>query len=97
MKTLFAIILFSLILSSIAQASVRLNWVDQSNNETQFVVWRWNKQGGNWWYVINYPIANSTIYIDKTVRKGRYYCYVVSARNNLGDSPDSNKVCLTAP
>ncbi len=85
-------------LNALAFASneVRLSWIDNSGNETAFVIQR---------QLVNSPDPpivfttgpNVTAYIDLTVTPDMTYEYVVYATNGGGDSAFSNRVTVTTP
>ncbi len=76
-----------------AGPQVSLNWQDNANNETGFVVER--ATGGGAFAQIATVGANVTTYLDTTVQLGTTYTYRVAAVNNVGASVYSNTVQVT--
>ncbi len=76
-------------------AQLRLDWTDNSTNESGFSIWRRTETEGTY-----APIAaresNATSYVDTTVTEGVTYCYQVLAYNEAGVSAPSNEACATA-
>ncbi len=56
---------------------VRLAWTDRSQNETGFVVERW--EAGRPWTRVGRVAANATSFIDASAARGRRYAYRVRA------------------
>jgi fibronectin type 3 domain-containing protein len=79
-----------------AKRGIELRWQDNSNNEAQFNVWR-IASNSSWWYLIGRVGPNVTVYRDTTTRKGRFYCYTVTAANASGESAASNESCDYGP
>lgn len=68
-----------------------ITWVDNSNDESCFYVYRSINSTNNW-QLINTTAANATSYNDSlgvSPTWGTYY-YKIVAHNSLGNSPDSN-------
>ncbi len=77
-------------LTAVANSNnINLNWTDNSNNETSFIIDR--AVGGPTGWVLGYATvsANTTSYTDAGLADGTYY-YRVKARNADGDSAYSN-------
>jgi titin len=85
----------SLVASTLSSISVSLAWVDNSNNESKFVVER--SPDGVFFSPVAYLPANSTAYIDGGVSPSGIYYYRVKATNSAGDSPYSNVAAATTP
>ncbi|MEI8332836.1 MAG: hypothetical protein WCH74_03120 [Chloroflexota bacterium] len=64
--------------------AIRLNWTDNSNNETNFVVQR--TDNGSAMTPLATPAANAVTYTDATVQVGHTYTYQVQAINATGPS-----------
>jgi len=76
---------------------IDLTWVDNSNNETGFEVWRStdNFAGGNGTLVTT-NAAGDTTYSDTGLVQGQLYYYRVFAKNAFGKSAASNTASATA-
>jgi hypothetical protein len=70
---------------------IRLNWRDNSSNETGFRVQR-TGDGNTAIFSVS---ANVTTLVDTTPVPGIRYCYRVIAFNSVGDSDASNEACAT--
>jgi hypothetical protein len=82
--------------NAITPARVDLTWIDNSNNETGFIIER--KTGINGaWSPVTTTLGNVTSYIDTTVSPGTLYVYRVRATNVSGDSQNSNEETVTTP
>ena len=71
---------------------VRLTWLDNATNETNFVLER-SDNGGAFNFLANVPARNGTgnvTYTDTTVLAGNIYSYRVEAVNVIGPSAYSN-------
>ncbi len=77
----------------ITDNDVRVDWVDNSNNETGFKVSR-NKDGGTY-SVINTTAVNVITYQDNNVDYDSTYCYKVAATNATGDSAEAGPDCIS--
>ena len=75
---------------------VALNWVDNSINETYFIVER-KLEGGTYEIVSGTVPANTTTYSDNSIEESNKYYYRVKASNINGDSGYSNEVSVTVP
>lgn len=88
------IILVTILWASAAwDATLTLNWVDNSDNEDGFKIDRKLTQTGPW-AEIGQVGPNITTFADN-VTDQQLYCYRVKAFNNAGDSPASNEACAT--
>jgi alpha-tubulin suppressor-like RCC1 family protein/fibronectin type 3 domain-containing protein len=85
----------SLVVDSVTGSSARLSWKDNANNETGYIVER--RQGGGIFGELGQaqPI-DSTSFVDLNLDPDAGYTYRVKAINELGSSPFSNQVGLTA-
>ncbi|MFT3788022.1 MAG: PA14 domain-containing protein [Tepidisphaeraceae bacterium] len=75
--------------------AINLTWVDQSTNETAFVVERRQGTSGTWAELTTLP-AGSTNFSDGTVVAATTYDYRVKSRNSVGDSAYSNIASATS-
>ena len=73
--------------SPLSSSSIRFSWVDNSTNEAQFSVYRWN---GFAWIGIATAAANATSYTDRGLLAATTYYYTVCAVNAAGSSCASN-------
>lgn len=73
---------------------IHLSWLDNSSNETNFVVARSLIGGGPYTDIASLP-ANSTNYVDTGLNNGTTYYYVVRAQGATGVSPNSNQASAT--
>jgi len=81
----------------ITSERVDLRWVDNSDNEDGFKIWRKNMEiEGAKHEVIGQVEANETTYTDETATPGVKYAYEVKAFNNAGYSKWA-KVAIVAP
>jgi len=75
-------------------AQINLAWVDNSNNETSFVVQKKVLPSGAWEQLAN-PNANTTTLSDNAVTPNTSFSYRVCSRNANGDSAWSNTATAT--
>lgn len=76
----------NLTINNVDASSVNLAWKDESNNETSFIISRWDVSVNV--TKISLP-ANTTSYIDKGLKNYNYF-YYVQAFNSKGESLKSN-------
>ena len=67
----------------LSQSTIRVNWQDNSSNETGFMLIRTDSVSGVT-TLINLP-ANTTTYLDSGLAAGRYYYYWVWALGTQGN------------
>jgi titin len=85
----------SLVASAVSQTQINLTWVDNSNNETGFIVER-SLNGTDGWMSVGTPAANATSFNNTTgLSAGTQYFYRVRATNGVGDSGNSNTANAT--
>jgi hypothetical protein len=77
---------------ALSASSLMLNWVDNSDNETSFLIYR--KQGYDWVPLTFIP-ANSTTFIDSLLQDTTFYSYRVTAKNDNGESSPSNSISIS--
>jgi fibronectin type 3 domain-containing protein len=80
----------NLTVTNVDDSSVRLSWIDASNNEKGFKIIRWSFMSGSG-ITIDLPVANSTTYIDAGLIAYQYR-YSVLSYNTKGESASSNSV-----
>jgi hypothetical protein len=68
----------------IGDNEIRLNWIDNADNEDAYKIER--KEGDGGFELIDLLLPNSTEYSDTTVAAGKVYTYRVIASNAMGDS-----------
>lgn len=90
MKTLLAIVLALALVAAEASAAT-LSWVDNSDNEEGFRVYRAQGVGGTFTEIAVVG-PNVTTYTDPLGGPG--FCYRVTAYNSAGESQPSNNACL---
>jgi len=74
-----------------AKTSINLTWVDSSDGETGFKVYR--KQGSNEFSLVS--TQTTTSYIDSDTSEGATYEYYISSYNDNGESKKSKVVSAT--
>ncbi len=79
-----------LIATAISSSQIDVNWVDDSNNETGFELWRSQGDCSNFVLLTNSIPANVTTYVDSGLQPSTLYCYRVRAFNPVGASNFSN-------
>ena len=84
----------SLAASVVSATQINLTWVDQSNNETGFVIQRSTDNGLTWSNLAS-TAANVTTYLDATAAPGTTYVYHVNATGASTISDVSNTVSVT--
>jgi hypothetical protein len=73
-----------------------LNWVDMSDNEEEFVIYR--KGGSSLQFrEIGTARENMTVFVDDSVLPGRKYTYIVKSKNAAGESFESNEITVETP
>lgn len=75
---------------------VVLNWVDNSVNETYFIVER-KLEGEDYTIITGTIAANTSTYTDTTVEESKKYYYRIKATNINGDSGYSNEISVNVP
>lgn len=79
-----------------ANGNVKLTWNDNSQNETNFAIYRWKKVSGS--YVLDRVfdvVKDTTTYTDSTVVSGKTYKYGIYGYNWFGLSGYSNYTVIT--
>jgi regulation of enolase protein 1 (concanavalin A-like superfamily) len=84
-----------LVASAASFSAVNLAWQDKSNNETGFIIER--KTGAGAWEIITTTPAGATTYTDAGLSQSTAYTYRVRAKNDSGESANSNESAVTTP
>ncbi len=79
----------------VSGAGVTLLWNDGSNNETGFIIERYDDNQKKF-VTIGTAAPDTTEYTDSTAVQGSTYIYRVFAHNGIGRSAPSNEVTITA-
>ncbi|PID59208.1 MAG: hypothetical protein CR986_06945 [Ignavibacteriae bacterium] len=74
---------------------INLNWVDNSNNEIEFIISR--KSDNNTYHIIGQVPQNETSFVDLSTLEGKRYIYSVSANSSNGESDIANLFSITTP
>ncbi|MBX6360616.1 MAG: fibronectin type III domain-containing protein [Acidobacterium ailaaui] len=75
----------NILATALSYRSIKVQWQDNSNNETGFEIYRATSLGGPYSIVFTAP-ANTTQFIDSTLQPTTTYYYKVQAINNNGAS-----------
>lgn len=76
---------------------VALKWVDMSDNEDEFVIYRKNNETLEDFVFIGSVKKNITGFSDDTVLPGHSYTYFVKSKNAAGLSFESNEITVETP
>jgi len=76
--------------TTISSSQIRLNWTDNSNNETGFKIERCGNSACSNFSQIGTVNANTTSFDDTGLRSGRTFRYRIRAYNSAGNSAYSN-------
>jgi titin len=79
--------------TAVSSSQINLSWADNSNNETQFKVYR--SKNGRGFKRIATVGANVTTYSNNGLRASTRYYYRVRAQNDAGQSDYSNTASAT--
>jgi transcriptional regulator CtsR len=79
-----------------SSSSIRINWTDNANNETQFKIERKTGAGGTYAQIVTVS-ANVTTYTNTSLSPSTQYYYRVRANNTGGDSAYSAEANATTP
>ena len=79
---------------SVSTDTIQLDWTDNSNNETEFIIEN-SPDGVNFAYYGTSEIPGVVQMWDIELGSGSTHCYRVLARNADGDSNPSNTACAT--
>ena len=99
--TLIAIIAFFLTLaagwiSQAGAADIRLSWIDNSSNETGFLIQRKTGTNGTFSQIASVG-ANVKSHVDAGLAAATTFCYRIRAYNSAGNSPYTPEACKTTP
>jgi len=83
--------------TALTSTSVRVQWTDASNNETQFQIERSTTGAGGPFALRGTVGANVTTFDDTGLTPLAEFCYRVRASNAAGASDASNVACATTP
>ena len=83
----------NLVLTVLSRSQIRLNWADQSSNETGFKIER--STNGTSWTQITTVGANVTTFTSMGLKRNRTYWFRVRAYNGTGNSGYSNTASAT--
>jgi len=78
---------------AISSSAIILYWVDNADNETSFIVFRFNS--GDDWVQIATAGENQVSHTDSLLRDSSSYSYYVVAANSYGNSAPSNMATIT--
>ena len=81
--------------TSVTETSVNLSWIDNSDNENGFGIYR-KISSGSYAEIATVP-GNQNFFSDNSVLRGSSYTYKVAAFNIVGPSGFSNEVTVTIP
>ena len=96
MRITSILLLLGLTFPAVASATeLRLAWVDNSPNETGFLIER-RTETEETFIPFDKVDADITSYVDYTTEAGITYCYEVRAVNSEDTSAPSNEVCSQA-
>jgi len=76
---------------------IAVGWQDNSDNESQFVIYRWPEGAESRAAAIASVAANTTAYVDGSIQFGEAWCYAVAASGPGGESDRSNSACAMVP
>jgi len=79
-----------LIATAVSSTQIDVNWVDNSNNETAFELWRSVGDCSSFALLTDTIPANTTTFVDTGLTPSTLYCYKVRAKNPVGNSSFSN-------
>ena len=74
--------------------TVTLTWTDNSNNETEFNVWRRDSTEGSWDNVTTSATSADATSATDNVAEAKKYSYRVSANNSYGESTRSKVITV---
>lgn len=79
-------------------SSLRVNFTDNANNETNILIERKTGMGGSWTSLGGFGVLSGTgswYWVNTSLSSNTTYCYRLKAINNAGSSPYSNEACGT--
>lgn len=79
---------------TMSSSTILLYWVDNSDNETAFVIYRGQ---ADTWSQVGVALANQITHTDSSLQDSTTYYYSVSAVNGFGNSPSSDTISITTP
>ena len=79
--------------TAVSANQINLNWTDNSTNEVAFIIER--SPDNATFTLLDYVGADVTNYVNAGLSSATTYYYRVRAKNNVGDSPNSNVASAT--
>lgn len=76
----------------VSRNSARFTWTDNSDNETEFRVYRTNRQGS--YQQVATLAPNTVSYVGTGLKRNESNCYRISAWNSAGESAPSGETCV---
>jgi probable HAF family extracellular repeat protein len=83
----------NLILQVVSSTQIQLSWMDHSDNETAFAIWRKSGEGG--FVRVGVAAPNTSTFLDQELTPGTVYTYRVRATNNYAASEWTNEASGT--
>lgn len=83
--------------SVVGSNRVVLTWIDLSNNEDEFTIYRKSNIYDNDFKLVGVAGRNATSFADNNVIPEHSYSYIVKAKNAAGESFPSNEVFVSTP
>jgi len=78
--------------TALSKSSIKIEWIDNSDNETGFYIEKWNGSSWDYYQIVE---ANITSFTDIGLQAGTTHNYVVQAYNSLGKSDYTDYVSAT--
>ena len=83
--------------AELLEGGAHLTWVDNSDDETQFMIMRKVEGAVADYALVASPPFDTTQYHDAPLDPGTTYMYMVIAMNDAGESEPSNEVTIAIP
>lgn len=83
--------------SVVGSNRVVLTWVDLSDNEDQFTIYRKSNTYNDTFKLVGTADSNVTIFSDSSAEPNQSYTYIVKAKNGAGESFPSNEITVKTP
>ncbi len=81
----------------VGSSRVVLKWVDLSDNEDEFVIYRKDDRLESEFKIIGTAEQNCTVFADDSVFPNGLYTYIVKSKNAAGESFPSNEITVKTP